>query len=404
MIINRHIDNYFLLLFSIIPLTIILGTTVSLINILLIDISFLILIFYKRDFKFIKDKSILYLLLLYIYLIFNSFISIDFYEGFFRNFGFIRIIIFFAAFNFFFLHNDFCRKVLKFWSFILLIVLCDVFIEFFFGKNIFGFSGHQGRIVSFFKDEPIVGGFLFSFFLIIIGFMTKELKNKNFFIFLIIGSFVFAILFTGERSNTIKAIGGISLFLLFIKSINIKKKIIIILTMIISILFSIFNPFSESKFLEQRYDKLFKDFVAKENVYYLNFEYGFEIFKNHKLFGVGNKNYRIEACKLENIKKYDNLCNTHPHQIYFELLSEHGIIGTLIILYILFRLVFSKIFSTFNSSNYIKLGSLIYMMLVFAPLLPSGAFFSSYLLTLFTINLSIFYALDEKLNIFRYKN
>ncbi len=404
MIINRYIDNYFLLLFSIIPLTIILGTTVSLINILLIDISFLILIFYKRDFKFIKDKSILYLLLLYIYLIFNSFISIDFYEGFFRNFGFIRIIIFFAAFNFFFLHNDFCRKVFKFWSFIILIVLCDVFIEFIFGKNIFGFSGHQGRIVSFFKDEPIVGGFLLSFFLIIIGFMTKELKNKNFFIFLIIGTFVFAILFTGERSNTIKAIGGISLFLLFIKSINIKKKIIIILTMIISILFSIFNPFSESKFLEQRYDKLFKDFVAKENVYYLNFEYGFEIFKNYKLFGVGNKNYRIEACKLENIKKYDNLCNTHPHQIYFELLSEHGIIGTLIILYILFKLVFSKIFSTFNSSNYIKLGSLIYMMLVFAPLLPSGAFFSSYLLTLFTINLSIFYALDAKLNIFRYKN
>ena len=404
MIINKHIDNYFLLLFSIIPITIILGTTVSLVNILLIDISFLILIFYRRDFKFIKDKSIVYLLLLYIYLIFNSFISIDFKEGFLRNYGFIRIIILFAAFNFFFLHNNFSRKVLKFWSLILLIVLCDVYIEFIFGKNIFGFSGHQGRIVSFFKDEPIVGGFLFSFFLVIIGFMTKELKIKNFFLFLIIGFFIFAILFTGERSNTIKAIGGISLFLLFVKSISIEKKIIIILTMIISILFSIFNPFTDNKFLKQRYDKLLKDFVAKDNVYYLNFEYGFEIFKNHKLFGVGNKNYRIEACKIENIKKYDNLCNTHPHQIYFELLSEHGIIGSLIILYILFKLVFSKIFLTFNSSNYIKLGSLIYMMLVFAPLLPSGAFFSSYLLTLFTINLSIFYALDKKLNIFRYKN
>ena len=172
--------------------------------------------------------------------------------------------------------------------------------------------------------------------------------------------------------------------------------------MIISILFSIFNPFSENKFLEQRYDKLFKEFVSKENLYYRNYEYGFEIFKNYKLFGVGNKNYRIEACKLENIKKYNNLCNTHPHQIYFELLSEHGIIGTLVILYILFKLVFSKIISTFNSSNYIKLGSLIYMLLIFAPLLPSGAFFSSYLLTLFTINMSIFYALDEKLNIFKY--
>lgn len=114
MIINKHIDNYFLLLFSIIPITIILGASVSLINILLIDISFLILIFYRRDFKFIKDKSILYLLLLYIYLIFNSFISIDFKEGFFRNYGFIRIIILFAAFNFFFFIIILVEKYSKF--------------------------------------------------------------------------------------------------------------------------------------------------------------------------------------------------------------------------------------------------------------------------------------------------
>ena len=127
MIINRYIDNYFLLLFCIIPLTIILGATVSLANILLIDISFLILIFYRRDFKFIKDRSILYLLLLYIYLMSNSFISIDFYEGFYRNFGFIRVIILFAAFNYFFLHNDFCTKVFKFWSLIISIVLFVIF-------------------------------------------------------------------------------------------------------------------------------------------------------------------------------------------------------------------------------------------------------------------------------------
>ena len=131
---------------------------------------------------------------------------------------------------------------------------------------------------------------------------------------------------------------------------------------------------------------------------------GFNVFKNHPIFGVGNKNYRIEACKIENIKKYNNLCSAHPHQIYFELLSEHGIIGTFIILFILFKLVFSKIFTTLNSSNYLKLGSFIYMALIFTPLLPSGAFFSNYSLTIFTINLSIFYALDKKLNIFSNHN
>ena len=125
MIINRYIDNYFLLLFSIIPLSILVGASVSLINIILIDISFIILIIYKRHFSFLKDKTIFYLLLLYIYLIINSFISVDFKESFSRNFGFIRIIILFAALNFFFLNEHFYKKVLKFWSLVIMIVLLD---------------------------------------------------------------------------------------------------------------------------------------------------------------------------------------------------------------------------------------------------------------------------------------
>ena len=102
MIVNKYIDNYFLFLFCAIPLTILIGSAVSLVNIILIDISFLILVIYNRNYSFLKDKSVLYLLLLYGYLIFNSINSINFYEGFLRNFGFIRIIILFIAFNFFF--------------------------------------------------------------------------------------------------------------------------------------------------------------------------------------------------------------------------------------------------------------------------------------------------------------
>ena len=409
MINNKYINNYFLFLFCVLPLTIVLGSTISLINIILIDISFLILIIYERNFNFIKSKPILYLFLLYAYLIFNSFISIDFNEGFFRNFGFIRIILLFMAFNFFFLQDDFYKKVLKFWLLIILIVLFDVFIEAFFGKNILGFSGKEEgyglRIVSFFKDEPIVGSYLSGFYLIIVGFLMTELKNKN----ILFGSFttiliMVGIFLTGERSITIKTFLGFSFFLLFINLINIKKKIIIISATITLVLFAVFNPFVEEGFLKHRYGRHLDRLLVKDNVYFLNYKYGFEIFKENKIFGVGNKNYRIESCKIENIKKYSNLCNTHPHQIYFELLSEHGIVGSFIIMFILFRLVFSKIFTTLNSSNYLKLGTFVYMALIFTPLLPSGAFFSNYLLTIFAINLSIFYASDKKLNIFSNQN
>ena len=179
---NKFINNYFLILFSLVPITIIAGSAVSMINILIIDFSFIILIAYKKNFVFLKNKTIIFLFILYVYLIFNSFISIDYTEGVFRNFGFLRIIILFSAINYFFQDKFFFKKVLKFWTITIFIVLIDVFIESFTGSNIFGFSNYiegGNRIVSFFKDEPIVGGFLLAFFLLISGFITKELEKDR---------------------------------------------------------------------------------------------------------------------------------------------------------------------------------------------------------------------------------
>ena len=119
---------------------------------------------------------------------------------------------------------------------------------------------------------------------------------------------------------------------------------------------------------------------------------------NAKLLGVGNKNYRLESCK--NFDKKDYLCSTHPHQIYFEFLSEHGILGTLFLFFIFYKLIFSKVREIFSNGKYIEKGSLIYLIIVFVPFLPSGSFFNDYMITLFAINLSIFYGSNKKLNIF----
>ena len=395
---NKHIQSYFLVLFSIIPLTIIIGSAVSVINILLIDLSFIIFIFYKKEFNFLKNKSIIYLFILYLYLIFNSFISLNYSEGILRNLGFLRIIILFVAINYFFLNETFFKKVLKSWTLIILIVLIDVLIESFTGKNILGFGGeiYHNRIVSFFKDEPIVGGYLNGFYLIIIGFLFNEFKeNRNFLVILLSIIFIISILLTGERSNTIKAIFGISIFFVLYKNLNIKKKVTIVLTTILLIFLLVLN----SNFLKVRFVFQINHLFNQNNIYFQLYDSAFEVFKNNKLLGVGNKNYRVETCKETNIdEKY--ICTTHPHQIYFEFLSEHGLIGTFIILSIFYKLIFSKILVTFREKNYVKIGALIYLILVFAPIMPSGAFFTNYMLTIFALNLSIFYASDKKLNIF----
>ena len=64
---------------------------------------------------------------------------------------------------------------------------------------------------------------------------------------------------------------------------------------------------------------------------------GLAIFKDNPIFGVGNKNYRVITTKNIETKINDNyVLNTHPHQIYIELLSEHGLVGSIILLSIFY--------------------------------------------------------------------
>ncbi len=400
---NKDINNFFLILFSIIPITIIAGPAVSLLNILFIDLCFLLLIILKKDYSFLKTDVIKYLLILYIYLLFNSFISIDQKIGFFRNFGFLRFIILFIAFNYFFKEERFLRNVLISWSIIISFILIDVFVENFTGRNLVGFGEiYNERIVSFFKDEPIVGGFINSFYLLIIGFLFANFKNKNLIsIFSII--FLIAILATGERSNSIKAISGLLFFYILLNEYDFKKKITFLISVIVLISAFILN----SEFLKSRYVGQIKSHIYEDQIYFKLYKSGFQVFKNNKFFGVGNKNYRVETCgnkHLNTKKRSEYFCNTHPHQIYIEFLSEHGIVGSIIILFLLYKIIFSKIFQVFKEKNYIQIGSLIYLITIFTPLIPSGAFFGDYMLTLYMINLAIFYCANKNFNIFNIKN
>ena len=400
---NKIIDNYFLIIFSIIPISIILGPSISLVNILLIDLSFILLLFFHiKDFSFLKSEPVKYFSLLYIYLILNSLISLDQSIGFARNFGFIRIIIFFIALNYFFKNKLFYQKVFLFWSITIFFVLIDVFLESFSGQNILGYGSNYGkRIVSFFKDEPIVGGYLNAFYLILIGYLNFKFKNKYVNVITLIAVIYFlAIFLTGERSNTIRAAIGLLIFYSIFKEYDFKKKFIFFITTIILFLILILN----SNYLKSRYKGQIISYFSNEHIYFQLYKSGFEVFKNYKLLGVGNKNYRVETCRYKETDRNKNknyYCLTHPHQLYFEFLSEHGLIGSIIMFYIFYKLIFSKMKGMIKSGNYIKLGSLIYLILAFLPLLPSGAFFNDYMLTLFTINLSIFYGSCKNLNIFR---
>ena len=405
MTLNKIQYNYFLFLFSIIPISIVIGQSVSLINILLIDISFIILMILNKNFSFFQSKSIKYFFILYIYLIFNSIISTDYTLGLYRNIGFLRMIILFMAFNFFFTQKYFFDKVFKFWLLVISIILVDTLIESFFGQNILGYGEQYGRrLVSFFKDEPIVGGFLNSFYLLLIGYLfLKSKKINNYKIYLFSLFFLLVIFLTGERANSIKALLGVIIFFSFFSEFNLKKKILILITFLIVVFVSI----KSSTFLENRFIDQIRYMKTGDSLYFKLYKSGYQVFQNYRFFGVGNKNYRFETCKNAGDSKVElqknknsYLCSTHPHQIYFEFLSEHGIFGSIILFFVFYKLLFRKIKYTVQNKNYLQLGCLVYLVLIFLPLIPSGAFFGNYVLSLFMINMSIFYGCDKNLNIF----
>ena len=407
------------ILLSILPISIIIGSSFSLVNMLLFSLCFIFIYFSKNNIKIEDTKSVLLLLTLYLYLVFNSLISLDISSGIYRNLGFIRFILFFLMINYLFFINEKSLNILKTWSIIFFIVLIDIYIERFTGSNIFGFGKieidgisqeHGPRVTSFFRNEPIAGAFICGFTFMVLGYILSFLKSSKKlkilgFIFILVC--LAGIMLTGERSNGLKALIGLLIFISLIDYVKLKNRLFVFLGIIaIFILLVNFSDYVKYRYIDQFYSKI-KTQDDRENflnnsLYFKLYKSGFYVFKNNPWFGVGNKNYRVETCvaKKKSIHK-EYWCQTHPHQIYFEMLSEHGIIGTIIILSIIFYLIFRIIRKIIDGRNYIQVGSMVFLLINFVPVLPSGAFFNNFNITLFMINFSLMYAVNKETNIFQ---
>jgi len=409
------------ILFSVLPISIITGASFSLVNIVLFSSCFIIIYFSKNDIKIYDFKPVLLLFILYLYLILNSLISVDIMSGIYRNFGFIRFILFFLMVNYIFFINRKNSIIMNIWTIIFFIILVDVYIERFTGSNIFGFGKleingvpqpYANRVISFFRTEPIAGAFLCGFCFVVMGYILKFLKSKKILKilgYIIILSCLFGVILTGERSNGLKVLIGFIVFISIIDYVNLRSKIIILLSIFtIFILIINFSDYIKLRYIGQFYSEIkTKDQRKKffENSLYIRlYKSGFHVFKNNPWFGVGNKNYRIETCdKKKNSINKEYICLTHPHQVYIEMLSEHGIVGTIIILSIIFYLMFRIIRKIIVSRNFIQAGCFTYLLINFIPILPSGSFFSDFNLTLFMINFSLMYAVNKETNIFSKK-
>ena len=207
-----QIQSYIItLFFCILPISLIVGNFATNINILLVDILFIIISFNKKYWTWSRKKLFLILIILWIYQIINSVLSIHIVEmTLIRSLGFIRFVIFFFAIDFFFTQfPKILKKIFLFWTIILMVILFDTIFETIFGSNIIGNISPSGkRIVSFFGDELVVGGYILGLGYLISGYLISidsSLKVKKIIYNLILFLVPVCIFFSGERSNFIKA-------------------------------------------------------------------------------------------------------------------------------------------------------------------------------------------------------
>ena len=90
--------------------------------------------------------------------------------------------------------------------------------------------------------------------------------------------------------------------------------------------------------------------------------------------------------------KYRNeRCSTHPHQVHFELLSEHGLIGYIFIISLILISCIRNFKYFLIKKNTLHLASILYVFFVFTQLIHSGSIFDTFNATFFWINFSICY-------------
>lgn len=150
------IDKITLVIYSLIPCFLIIGTGVSEVGIIVLSLRFVVEFLFFKKIQIYNKELFYFLFLLYLALIINLYFSVNPENSFLRNIFFIKYIIFITGtINFFSKRNVELFLIIKIWTIILLIFSIDLFIQFFTQKNIIGLESplKYHRLSGFMGDE-----------------------------------------------------------------------------------------------------------------------------------------------------------------------------------------------------------------------------------------------------------
>ena len=400
------IDRITIIIYSFIPIFLIIGTGASELAIIILTSKFIIDFLFLKKINLYNKNLLFFLLLIYFGLLVNLIFSVNIENSFLRNVFFIKYIIFIiGTIDFFSKRKLEFFLVIKIWLLILIIFSFDLIIQFITHKNIIGLESplKYHRLSGFMGDELKAGSLILSFCFITSGYLINTNNNKMKGLILLC-LFVATIFITGDRSNFLKSLLIVFCLIFFLDKKIIKKTFALFL-----IMFSfIFLVISTNDVFKERFKNKMLNELIQNNFNIIKFvkktEYGkiynsaYQLFLEKKLFGVGNKNFRI-LCEDNFRAKYsftknlkETRCNTHPHQIYFEILVEHGIFGLSLLFVALFSFIYQNFKIIFRKKDFLLASLFFSNLIVFIPLLPGGSFFTSFNAVIFWLNISFFYS------------
>ena len=395
--ISNKIISSVVLIYCLIPLALISGSFLPDLFLSLISIFFL---FYSIKYKLWNNYSHNFVFLFigfYIYILLRSLFSIDPALSLEHSLFFFRYLFFILATIFLIQNYDNFIKYFSISLFITLVfVILDALIQFFFNYNTLGYKNFGTHSLNgVFKDYEVLGIYLTRLTPLCLGLLIFIMPKKNFntlfySLFLIISCTV--VFLTGDKSESFLSI--ISSLIIFYSLKEFKNTKWISSTLLI--LFMSIILFNSSD-LKQKYIYNIKDRI--NHGHFISWKHeamlmsSFNMFDQNPIFGQGSKMFRI-LCEDEkyiynipgrNVDETSHGCSTHPHNIYFEILAENGLIGFSFIffIFIFFSIkIFWNIILVFlnkpvsHDSSKICFMICIYINLI--PMIPSMSFFNNW--------------------------
>jgi len=402
-IVNNYLNSILSFVIFFFPLTLILGSAV--INISVVLICLIILLRFFNDIKkyLTKNSLLIYLFFLFLYILINQILKFSNLELFLKSLSNFRYLIFSIGIIII-LENTSKKKILFYSKLNLLLILLvglDIIYQFFFNENIFGFTPGMcsanytdcSRFSGIFNEELIAGSFICQIGLLILFLFSEIKSNKKYLFFLIFYLFIFfVIVISGERTALL-----IFIITLFFISLF-KKKLLIFCLAIICLLGSIYILASKNVSINKRFIEAYSavnivpdgTFIEKlkENPWSYHYQAAIELFLKKPVSGYGIKSFRykcletdIDKKTLENRHYYKDYraCSTHPHNYFLEFLAEQGLIGGIFyigLIIMIINIIYKKIKHKKETFLCIALGSLI--LAIIFPFKPSGSFLSTY--------------------------